>query len=233
MHWRLHLNLIEGELDNHTRGKVTGWIRFNRNGKRPLGVILNLNGDFHEDIRGKAIRLTNPKPSERIAERERGTTYMEGFTSIQTGEVGDMTAGLTAGFWTQDRVRHLVNKRKQVLDEFYVKQEDRSKYLREFAEPYRKLVERKAPFYPYVDHPFIEWFSYSNGRVVLELESSQVEVIERKVRWFDWRRSKDVVRREWKRLRAMDSFLSGVAHELSQERRRGDEGRNVFGKVIK
>ena len=144
-----------------------------------------------------------------------------------------MTAGLTAGFWTQDRVRHLVHLRKQVLDEFYVKQEDRSKYLREFAEPYRKLVERKAPFYPYVDHTFIEWFSYSNGRVVLELEPSQVEVIDRKLRWFDWRRSKDVVRREWKRLRAMDSFLSGVAHELSRDRRRGDEGRNVFGKVIK
>ena len=60
-----------------------------------------------------------------------------------------------------------------------------------------------------------------------------MEVIDRKVRWFDWRRSTDLVRREWKRLRAMDSFLSGVAHELSHQRRRRDEGRNVFGKVIK
>ena len=31
----------------------------------------------------------------------------------------------------------------------------------------------------------------------------------------------------------MGSFLSGVVHELSRERKRGDQGRNLFGKVIK
>ena len=76
-------------------------------------------------------------------------------------------------------------------------------------------------------------FWASNGRVVLELASSQAEVIDRKVCWFDWRRPTDAVSRECKRLRAMDSFLSGVVHELSRERKRGDQGRNLFGKVIK
>lgn len=208
-------------------------MRFYRHGKRPLGVILDLAGDFHEDIRGKAIRFTNPKPSERIANLELGTTYMEGFSSIQRGEAGDMTAGLAVGSWTEDRVRHCVAQRKPILGDLRIKEEDRAAYLREFAEPYRKLVASKTPFYPYVDHPFIEWFSASNGRVVLELASSQAEVIDRKVCWFDWRRPRDVVSREWKRLRAMDSFLSGVVHELSRERKRGDQGRNLFGKVIK
>jgi hypothetical protein len=85
MAWRPNRQLIDGELDNTTPGRVTGWLRF-------LGlaepVKLDLEGDFHRDIRGARIRLKNQEPRER----ERG--YMEGFCTRQTGKVGDITAGL-------------------------------------------------------------------------------------------------------------------------------------------
>ena len=49
---------------------------------------------------------------------------------------------------------------------------------------------RKAPFYLYVDHPF-----NSRTRRPFEDENdeepSQVKVLDRKVCWFDWRRSED------------------------------------------
>ena len=34
------------------------------------------------------------------------------------------------------------------------------------------------PPYPYVNYPYIEWYSEKNGRVVLELEQDQIEIIE-------------------------------------------------------
>src|SRR3989454_8947304 len=98
MAWRPYENLIDGELDNRTPGKVKGWIRFFRNEKAPLRVTFDLEGDFHEDIRGAVIRLSNPNPSDRY--RERGT-YMDGFNPMQRGTAGDITAGLPLGPWTE------------------------------------------------------------------------------------------------------------------------------------
>ena len=94
------------------------------------------------------------------------------------------------GSWTEDFIRHCVTERKPLLYDLRFKEQDRAKYLREFAAPYRKLVERKAPFYLYVDHPF-----NSRTRRPFEDENdeepSQVKVLDRKVCWFDWRRSED------------------------------------------
>ncbi len=94
MAWRPYDNLIEGELDNTTLGNVTGWIAFYRNGKDPLTVTLELVGDFHEDIRGCKIRLTNPTPQDRSDVLEREDSYMDGFDERQIGQAGDITAGL-------------------------------------------------------------------------------------------------------------------------------------------
>jgi hypothetical protein len=63
--WLEYGNLIDGELDNSVPGKVTGWICFFRHSKEPLQVSLDLSGDFHDDVRGKVIRLSNSKPSDR------------------------------------------------------------------------------------------------------------------------------------------------------------------------
>ncbi len=86
MAWRPHEKLIEGELDNTVLGKVAGCLRF----VGMKGVVrLNLVGNFHRDIRGAKIRLSGVARDDEKAAR-----YMEGFSPIQTGEVGDITAGL-------------------------------------------------------------------------------------------------------------------------------------------
>ncbi|MFW6119034.1 MAG: hypothetical protein ACOC7S_01715 [Planctomycetota bacterium] len=94
MAWRPYSNLIEGRLDNTTPGKVTGWIRFVGMEKK---VRLELEGDFHRDIRGTVIRLNNPEPADRNATGDLGEkrpgSYMDGFSAIQTGSAGDITAG--------------------------------------------------------------------------------------------------------------------------------------------
>ncbi len=129
MAWRPYENLIAGELSNTVPGKVTGWLRFVGMEEE---VKLNLNGDFHRDIRGTRIRLRNPQPMDRnqaeAAGEPRQGSYMRRFSPVQTGEVGDITAGLPPYDYTKDCV-------------------------------------------------YIEWYSEENGRVVLELESEQVEVI--------------------------------------------------------
>jgi len=121
MAWRPKDNLIEGELDNTVLGKVTGWLKF-------IGmaevVRLDLAGDFLADIKGRKIRLHNPKPSNRLGRPD----YMDGFRAMQTGEVGNITAGL--------------------------------------------------PPYPHVKYPYVEWYSRENGRVVMEFEAGEVEVVQ-------------------------------------------------------
>ena len=119
MAWRPGSFLIEGELDNTTRGRVTGWLRF---AGLPHTVQLDLRGDFHRDIRGARIRVVG-----RGAESEAYANYMNGFAEHHTGDVGDMTAG--------------------------------------------------RPPRDYVDYPYFEWYSEENGRVVLELEPDDVELL--------------------------------------------------------
>lgn len=120
MAWRPSEYLAGGELDNTVPGKVTGWIRF-VGLKDP--VTLDLVGDFHRDIRGTKVRLCNLNPTPDGD----SVKFLEGFSPIQTGNVGDMTAGL--------------------------------------------------PPADYVLYPYLEWYGHENGRVVLELDPGQVEVI--------------------------------------------------------
>jgi len=130
------MNLIAGELDNRTPGNVRGWMDFHRRGKKPLRVVLDLAGDFHEDIRGKVIRFSNPNPSEKNEHLEREGTYMEDFSPFQQGTAGDLTAGLPMG-----------------------------------------LDDNGEPSYAYCPYPYLEWYG-TNGRVVLELDPSQVEIVD-------------------------------------------------------
>ena len=122
MAWRPKDNLIEWMLDNTVPGKVSGWLKFL--GMKDI-VRMDLAGDFHEDIRGKKLRLSNRKPSHRLGR----TDYMNRFSAVQTGAVGDITAGL--------------------------------------------------PPFPYSRWPYVEWYGRENGRVVLEFEAGEVEVMDR------------------------------------------------------
>ena len=152
MAWRPHEQLIGGELNNTVPGRVTGWLVFVGMDKP---VKLDLVGDFHRDIRGTKVRLRNPHPTQ---DGDRAK-YLEGFSPIQTGEVGDMTAGL--------------------------------------------------PPQDYVSYPYFEFFSEQNGRVVLELDPEQVEVIGTPIPACE----SDPVSRE-KQDQNMAKFLGGLAQDL-------------------
>jgi hypothetical protein len=127
MAWRPTEYLIEGELDNTVQGKVTGWMRFV--GKRNK-VKFDLDGDFHRDIRGAKIRFHNEQ--YRDADPKEAKQYHR-LESLQTGVVGDNTAGL--------------------------------------------------PPHDYGRSVYIEWYGDENGRVVIELDSTQIEIIGKPIPW--------------------------------------------------
>ena len=86
MAWRPNEYLLEGELDNTTPGKVTGWMRFA--GLKDK-VTFDLRGNFHRDIRGAKIRFQGDGDEDN----PHAASYMDGFALRQTGKVGDITAG--------------------------------------------------------------------------------------------------------------------------------------------
>ena len=161
MAWRPNRCLVEGELDNTQPNKVTGWMRFSGLSEK---VTFDLEGNFHRDIRGAKIHFHGDAYEGDFPED--ADSYMEGFARHQTGNVGDITAGL--------------------------------------------------PPYDYVkDAVYIEWYGRENGRVVLELEPAQLEVIGKPIPACE---SDPISRQE--QAENMASFLGGLASELglSQDR---------------
>lgn len=155
MAWRPTDYLIEGELDNTTPGKVAGWMKF-AGVDEP--IILELQGDFHRDIRGTKIRFQGPGLQVVSA---KAAQYLTGFARHQTGHTGDMTAGL--------------------------------------------------PPQDYVAYPYLEWYGDDNGRVVIELDSSCLQVIGQPI---PAEESKPIDRSQEQQ--KMQNFLVQVAHEFGQ-----------------
>jgi len=155
MAWRVSAYLIEGELDNTQPGKVTGWMQFAGLNEK---VTLDLQGDFHRDIRGAKIHFTGDACEVDLAADAVG--YMEGFALHHTGKAGDITAGL--------------------------------------------------PPADYVAYPYLEWFGDENGRVVIELEPVQVEVIGAPIPACE----SDPISREQQN-RNMAEFLGSIAAEMN------------------
>jgi hypothetical protein len=204
-------------------------MRFFRNGKRPLRVTFDLDGDFHEDIRGALIRLSNPHPSDRNDELGRNGSYVEGMSSVQRGAVGDITAGLPLGPWTEERAQELLAQQELIWDENGIHGAKRKKLRQMLADNSRRHIEAGEPYYAYASFPYVEWFS-DNGRVVLELESSQVEIAERTPT--KAKTPAELVEDVKKRGKALASFMVGMVKSLSQEnRKKGGDG-NVTGIVV-
>ncbi len=80
MAWRIHENVARGEIDNRTRGRVSGrvWLE---GVAEP--IVLDLAGDCHPDLAGCVLRFENPKPVAM-------TTAPPAFR--QRGTAGDITA---------------------------------------------------------------------------------------------------------------------------------------------
>ena len=153
MAWRPNEQFIEGTLDNTVPGKVTGWMKFAGMDEK---VVFDLEGNFHRDIRGAKVRLRGDGES---ADAVQAGKYLEGFSTVQKGKVGDMTAG-------------------------------------------REPVD-------YVNYGYFEWFGDENGRVVIELEPEQVELLTRPIPACE----SDPVSRKVQ-AENMAGFLCGLAQEL-------------------
>jgi hypothetical protein len=211
MAWRPYENLIDGELDNRTPGKVKGWIRFFRNKMAPLQVTFDLEGDFHEDIRGAMIRLSNLTPSDRQLD---GGTYMEGFSPMQHGTVGDITAGLPLGPWTEALAQSLMKSNDLFWEERGTRGNERKTRRREFAEEYRAHIAAGDLYHACGAYPYVEWFA-ENGRVVLELDPSQMEIVKADVPPKE-KTPAELFEDEKKRDEAFRSF-TGLGEDLSKE----------------
>jgi hypothetical protein len=129
MAWRPTEFLIEGELDNTVHGKVVGWMRFV--GRRNK-IKFDLQGDFHRDIRGAKIKFHNEQYKDADPQEAKRFHRLE---AVQTGVVGDITAGL--------------------------------------------------PPHDYGQSPYVEWYGDDNGRCVVELDPSQVEIIGKPIPWME------------------------------------------------
>src|SRR5712691_3237376 len=213
MAWRPHLDLIDGELSNRVPGKVTGWMRFFRSGEQPLRVVFDLEGDFHEDIRGSDIVLKNDAPADRNISLERDGTYMDGFDPVQRGTVGDMTAGLPLGTWTEELAQRLKMQLEIVWQENGNTGTELEERRRVVATDYAAKITAGKPYYPYVQYPYLEWFS-DNGRVVLELDPSQITVIRPETPPSE-KSLQELTQDRKNREKSFGDFMTGIVRDLS------------------
>ncbi len=228
MAWRAYENLMNGELDNRTPGKVTGWMRFYRRNKPPLRVTFDLEGDFHEDVRGTLIRLSNPNPSDWNRPDSEGS-HVDGLAPVQRGTVGDITAGLPLGPWTEELAQKLMAQNELIWDDLNFTGDEREAPRREFSDRYQKHVAAGDLYYPYVSYPYIEWYS-DNGRVVLELDASQVEIVGSSSG--KEKTPAELHHAEKKRSEAFGAFMASMLKSFSEENRNEGGDGNVTGIVV-
>jgi hypothetical protein len=184
-----------------------------------------LAGDFHEDIRGSDIVLANDKPADRNVSLERDGTYMEGFAAVQSGAVGDMTAGFSLGPWTEELAERLKAQLEVVWQENGITGTELEDHRRAVATDYAAKITADELYFPYVDYPYLEWYS-DNGRVVLELDPSQIAVI--RAAGPPAKKSPQEHAQDRKnRAKAFGGFMTGMVESL----RKGKNGK-VTGIVI-
>ena len=84
MAFRVSDLVVDGEIDNTRKGRVTGWVQFS---KRPDRVVLELTGDCHPDLAGWKFRIKRLRPAPDWAEPSDATVL----NAKQVGEAGDIT----------------------------------------------------------------------------------------------------------------------------------------------
>ncbi len=136
MAWRIDEAVVRGELDNRTRGRVTGrlWLV-----GRTEPVLLDLAGDCHRDLAGRFLEFTNPQPK---------AANLVSLAPRQLGSVGDITA----------------SRKVRVPD---VPMDQISEYI-EAGRPYPAHWGNAL---------YLEWFSETDGRVVIETASFELRII--------------------------------------------------------
>jgi len=115
-------------------------------------------------------------------------------------------------------------------DKAGIRGSERERQRREFSERYNAHIADGDLYYAYVEYPYIEWYA-ANGRVVLELDPSQVEIVGSDARPKE-KTTAELLEADNKRDKAFLSFLEGMVKSLSgQNRDQGGDG-NVTGTVV-
>jgi len=135
MAWRIEEQVVRGEIDNRTPGRVIGKIWFVG---RDEAVELELEGNPWRDLAGHVLKFTNPDPKPGDG---------SGISPYQEGRAGDMTAS---------RKVKIPDCTMDELMEFYT---------------------AKQPFpWHWGNSLYLEWFSVTNGCVVIEAAHYQLEL---------------------------------------------------------
>ena len=192
---------------------------------QPLRVAFDLEGDFHEDIRGSDILLMNGKPTDKNISLERDGTYMEGFDPQQRGTVGDMTAGYSLGPWTEELAERLKAQLEINWQDNGLTGTELEDRRRDVAARYAAKIAAEELYFPYVDYPYLEWYS-ENGRVVLELDPSQITVIRPETPPTE-KSAQELAQDRKNRAKSFGGFMQGMVENLSK----GKNGK-VTGIVI-
>jgi hypothetical protein len=190
-----------------------------------LRVVFDLEGDFHEDIRGSDIWLMNGKPTDEDDSLEGDETYMDGFDPEQRGTVGDMTAGFPLGPWTEELAERLKAQLEVVWQENGLTGTESEERRRAVEMDYAAKIAAGELYYPYVPYPYLEWYS-DNGRVVLELDPSQITVIRPETPPTE-KSPQELAQDRKNRAKSFGSFMRGMVESL----RKGKKGK-VTGIVI-
>src|SRR5256885_9123520 len=141
-------------------------------------------------------------------------TYMQEFDPQQRGTVGDMTAGFPLGPWTEELARRLKTQLEINWQENGLTGTELEDRRRDVAETYAAKIAAGELYYPYVAYPYLEWYS-DNGRVVLELDPSQITVI-RAASPPTEKSSKEFVQDRKNRAESFGNFMRGVVESFPQ-----------------
>jgi hypothetical protein len=133
------------------------------------------------------------------------------------------------GPWTEDLARKLMERNELYWNERNIQGSEREARRRNFSEQYRAHIAAGNLYYPYTEYPYLEWYS-DNGRVVLELDPSQVEIVKSDSRPKE-KTPAELLEDRKKREKAFASFFEGMLKDLSKANRdKGGDG-NVTGIV--
>lgn len=136
MAWRFEESVVRGEIDNRTRGRVTGRIWF---AGREDPLELRLTGNCWRDLAGRLLEFTNPAPKPGD---------LDDLNTVQEGAVGDISAS---------RKVKVPDIPMDQIGEYYA---------------------AKKPFpWHWGNSLYLEWFSESNGRVVIESASYELKIV--------------------------------------------------------
>lgn len=78
-----------------------GWMDFHRRGKTPRHCILDLDGDFRDEIRGRILHIWNDHPTDMGVDGSLGRIekgIMDFLKESQTGKAGDITVKHAQGY---------------------------------------------------------------------------------------------------------------------------------------